>query len=418
MRIREALRVGGRPTSPRAAVAIAASGVAILLACSLPPPSRLLSRPDPGDVEVYFNYAERTFDGQVPYRDFYLEYPPGALPVLLAAGPADRGYDDRFRILMLAVGVATVILLARALFLAGANAAELAAGVLLLATLPLTLNPGLVFERYDLWPAALVLLAVIALLRGSRMLGLAALGVGAAAKVYPLALVPIVLLSRRGRTHVVRDLAVVAAAGLALVLPFALIAPRGIGHVGKLLVERPLHVESLGASVLLAAHRLGLYEPTIYFSIGQSWDLAGPAASAVAAIGSLAQVVALVAVWFFFARGPRGPRELLLAVAAAVVAVVTFGKIFSPQFLVWVVAAVPLALGRVMPFVLALTVTAILLTHYVYEYGYYELLDAERVSWVMVARNLAMVALFLSLVYELAARGRASPTLSNAGRGR
>jgi hypothetical protein len=418
MRIREALRAGGRSTSRRAAVAITASGVAILLACSLPPPSRLLSRPDPGDVEVYFNYAQRTFDGQVPYRDFYLEYPPGALPVLLAAGPADRGYDDRFRILMLAVGVATVILLARALFLAGANAAELAAGVLLLATLPLTLNPGLVFERYDLWPAALVLLAVIALLRGSRMLGLAALGVGAAAKVYPLALVPIVLLSRRGRTHMVRDLAVVAAAGLALVLPFALIAPRGIGHVGKLLVERPLHVESLGASVLLAAHRLGLYEPTIYFSIGQSWDLAGPAASAVAAIGSLAQVVALVAVWFFFARGPRGPRELLLASAAAVVAVVTFGKIFSPQFLVWVVAAVPLALGRVMPFVLATTVTAILLTHYVYEYGYYELLDAGRVSWVMVARNLAMVALFLSLVYELAARGRASPTPSNAGRDR
>jgi len=93
------------------------------------------------------------------------------------------------------------------------------------------------------------------------------------------------------------QLAIVAATGLALALPFALVAPRGVGHVGWLLVGRPLHIESLGGSILLAAHRLGVYEPTIYISVGASWDLAGPAARAVAIVGSLAEGAALIAVW-------------------------------------------------------------------------------------------------------------------------
>jgi hypothetical protein len=408
-----------RSTSPRVAALIAAAGVAVLLACSLAPPSRLLSRGDHGDITHYFGYAQRTFDGQVPYRDFVLEYPPGALPVLLAAGPADGGYYDRFRLLMLALGAAAVLLVVGALFLVGAAPAAIASGVVVLATLPLTLGPGLVLERYDLWPAVLVLLALVALLRGRRALGLASLGVGAVAKLYPLAVVPVALLARRGGGHLRRDLSVVAVAALVLVLPFALVAPRGLGHVGKLLVRRPLHVESLGGSLLLAAHRLGAYDPTIYLSFGGSWDLAGPAARAVAVLSSLAGAAALVAVWLLYARGPRGPRELLLATAASVVGFVAFGKVLSPQYLVWVAAAVPLALGRTRPFALAATVAAALVTRYVNDYGYDDLLQAGRVSWVMLARNLILVALFCSLVLELA-RGRepaAIPAAAGTPRG-
>ena len=394
-------------TSPRAAAAIAAAGVAVLLACSLAPPSRVFSLPDHGDIRHYFVYAQRTFDGQVPYRDFTLEYPPGALPVLLAAGPADHGYFDRFRALMLALDAGAIVLLVVALSRAAAHARDLAAGVLVLGTLPLTLPPDLVTQRFDLWPAFLVLLALVGLLYGCRTLGLAALSLGAVAKLYPLALVPLALLTRRGREHVRRDVAVVAGVALALVLPFALVAPRGVGHVGWLLVRRPLHVESLGGSILLVAHRLGVYKPTIYLSFAGSWDLAGPAAKAVAVVGSLAEAAALVGVWFLFARGPRGPRQLLLAFAAVVVGFVTFGKVLSPQYLVWVAAAAPLALGRVRLFALAATVAAALLTRYIYVDGYDDLLRAGGVSWVMLARNLVLVALFCSLAVELAVSGRA-----------
>ncbi len=398
-----------RRSSGRVAAAIALAAVIVLGVCALAPPAQILSRQNRGDITEYFHYTQRTFDGQIPYRDFVLEYPPGALPVILAAGPADSGYFNRFRLLMLALGAVALGLLVTAMFLAGASPFELTSGALLLATLPLTLEEGLVFERYDLWPTVLVLLAAVALLRARRTLGLASLGLGAAAKLYPLALVPVAVLSRRGRTHVRRDLIVVTVAGLALALPFALLAPRGLGHVGWLLVRRPLHVESLGGSVLLAAHRLGAYDPTIYLSIGQSWDLAGPAARVVAVIGSLVQAAALILVWVLFARGPRGPRELLLAFSAVVVGFVAFGKILSPQYLIWVAATVPLALGRVRPFALALALGAILLTRYVYVYGYNDLLQAGRVSWVLLARNGLLVALFCVLTAELATRARSSP---------
>lgn len=396
-----------RSTSPRTAAAIAAVGMTVLVASALLPPQHILSRPDRGDMEEYFDYAQRSLDGQVPYRDYTIEYPPGALPALLAPGPADRGYYDRFRLLMLALGAAAIGLLVTALFSAGADAAELAAGVLVPATLPFTLNPGLVFERYDFWPAFLVLLALVALLRGRRKLGLAALGVGVAAKLYPIAVVPLAILARRGRGHMRRDLAVVTTAALAIVLPFGIVAPRGIGHVGRLLVRRPLHVESLGGSILLVAHRLGAYDPTVYFSVGMSWDLAGSAAKVAALLGTLLEVAALVAVWFAFARGPRGSRDLLLAFAAAVVAFVAFGKVLSPQYMVWVAAAVPLALGRVRPFALGATLAAMLLTLYIYNKGYFDMLRGGRVSWMLLARNGILVALFCSLLLELALRGRA-----------
>jgi hypothetical protein len=378
--------------------------VAVLLATALLPPQRILSRPNLGDTREYLHYAQRTYDGQVPYRDFTLEYPPGALPVLLAAGPADRGYHNRFRLLMLGLGVASIVLLVLALFVAGADAADLAAGVLVPATLPLTLNPGLVFERFDLWPVFLMLLAVVALLRGRQLLSLVALSIGAVAKLFPLAFVPLALLARRGHAHLRRDVIIAAAVGLAFLLPFGAIAPRGLGHVGALLVRRPLQSESLGASILLVSHRLGFYTPTTYYSIGNSWDLAGPAAKVVAVVSSLAEAGALVAVWFFFARSRRGSRELLLAVAAVVVGFVAFGKVFSTQYMVWVAFAVPLALGRVRPFALTATLATALLTLYVYDWGDFDLLAGGRTSWIMLARNLILVALFCSLLLELAAR--------------
>jgi hypothetical protein len=71
-----------------------------------------------------------------------------------------------------------------------------------------------------------------------------------------------------------------------------------------------------------------------------------------------------------------------------------------------VAAAAPLAFGRVRPIAITATVGAALLTRYMYTDGYDELLQAGRVSWVMLARNVVLVALFCSLLLELAARRR------------
>ena len=404
-------------TSPRAAAVIACASAVVMLACALVPHWEPFSLADGGDIKRYYGYAKLTFEGEIPYHDFPVEYPPGFLPVILAAGPADQGYFDRFHVLTLALGVAALALLAVALFRAGASTVELAAAALVLATTPRTLSADLVFGRYDLWPAVLVLLAMAALL-GRRTLGLATLGLAGAAKVYPLVLVPLALSMRRGRARLRRDIAVLSAGVLALVVPFAVIAPRGVARVGWLLVRRDLHVESLGGSLLLVAEPLGVYQPTVFMShgIGNSWDLAGPAAQVVAVAGSLAGAAALATVWLVFARGPRGSRELLLAAAACVAGVVAFGKVLSPQYMVWVAAAVPLALGRVTRFVLPATVVAFLLTRAIYREGYFDMLAAGPWSFVLLARNILLVAIFAALVFELAERARAHASLGAPAR--
>src|SRR6266446_10221075 len=46
------------------------------------------------DTPVYQRYGNAIADGKVPYRDFDVEYPPGALPVFALPGLAERGRDQ------------------------------------------------------------------------------------------------------------------------------------------------------------------------------------------------------------------------------------------------------------------------------------------------------------------------------------
>ena len=43
------------------------------------------------DTPVYESYGDAVLDGEVPYRDFQLEYPPAALPVFVMPALAANG---------------------------------------------------------------------------------------------------------------------------------------------------------------------------------------------------------------------------------------------------------------------------------------------------------------------------------------
>jgi hypothetical protein len=76
------------------------------------------------DTPVYESYGSAIDSGQVPYRDFALEYPPGALPVfaLPALGGAHGDtFRRRFEFQMAFLGEAIVICLAIALVALGAG---------------------------------------------------------------------------------------------------------------------------------------------------------------------------------------------------------------------------------------------------------------------------------------------------------
>src|SRR5207244_10477672 len=47
------------------------------------------------DTPVYQQYGNAMANGEVPYRDFDVEYPPGALPAFALPGLAEEGHDQQ-----------------------------------------------------------------------------------------------------------------------------------------------------------------------------------------------------------------------------------------------------------------------------------------------------------------------------------
>ena len=362
------------------------------------------------DTPVYRGYGEAIADGKVPYRDFALEYPPGALPVFaLPALGAPADYDVLFEFLMLACGAAAVAFLAIALAALEPSRARLYAGVALAALSPLALG-SVILTRYDLWPAALCAAALAAFVSGRERLGFAALALAVAAKIYPLVLLPLALVyagRQRGGREAAIGLGVFAAVLTLLFGPFALVAPDGLVDSFERQAGRPLQIESLGSALLLAAHQVALYTPAVVSSHG-SQNLAGSLPDALATVQTVVQALAVAAVWIVFARGRGGREELVAASAAAVVAFVAFGKVLSPQFLIWLLPLVPLVAGRAGLAAGGLLAAALVLTQLWFPSRYWEMVALSPAGWLVLLRDVALVALFAVLV-SATRRGRAGP---------
>lgn len=339
------------------------------------------------DIPVYRDYASAVIHhGQVPYRDFALAYPPAALPVFLLPellGP----YETTFSLLMALCGVGIVFLVGS---LRRSALPFLAVSPLLIGTL--------VFLRFDFWPALLVAGAVVCLVRDRDRWGWALLGVAVAAKLWPLVLVPLALTWswRRGRDNA--ELAGVVSAAVCFV-PFAIVAPHGLWESLREQANRPLQIESLGGALAMTfAH------PRLDFSHG-SQNVAGY--GWLAALLVAATVVALLALWIAFARGTIGDARFIRYCAAVTCAVIAFGKVLSPQYVIWLLPLVPLVRGRRGYAATALLAVTFVLTQAYFPWHYWAYVYGAHRAGVVLARDLALVVLLVVLSFP--AWRRAAP---------
>ncbi len=366
------------------------------------------------DIPVYETYGNAIERGKVPYRDFRLEYPPGALPVFaLPALLSERGDQASFRRafegVMALCGVAATLLAALLLGALRVSRARVAAALGAVAIFPLLLG-NVVLTRFDLWPAALVLAALAALVWGRDRLGFGLLGGAVAAKLFPAVLVPLAfgaVWRRRGRREALVCLGILGAVVALAFLPFVVLAPDGLAYSLGRQLGRPLQIESLGAAVLLVGHHLLDLELEMRSGHG-SQNLAGTAPAFLAIVLSLAQLGILAWIWL---RRAASPEELLRWSAAALVAFVALGKVLSPQFLIWLAPLVPLVAGRRGLQASALLVLALVLTQLWFPYRYWDLalrFDGVAAA-VVLARDLVLVALLVVLVRDTGPAPARSP---------
>lgn len=387
----------------RAAVA----GAAVFLLVSALPRGGLASSEGFGDHHLYRSFAERITSGALPYRDFFVEYPPGALPVFLAPAVAGSHYPFAFKLLMALCGAGAVALMALTLVRLGAAGRRLWLLVAAAALVP-AFFATVAVNTYDLWPALLVVAAIWALVAGREGLSLAALGLATAAKLVPAILLPLLLAHvwrTRGPVVALRGLLAFCATGAAATIPFVLVAPGGVWFSLESQATRGLHADSLGASILFALDRLQLYDARTEVQNPGSLNVVGSPAGLVGALASLAVIAAALAVLRYYLRGPATPQRLATAAVATSAAPIAVGKVLSPQFLAWLVPLVPLVPGvlgvaAVALFWAALAATIVFFLRWLTPFD----LDAD--VWLLVVRNLLLVALLAVLVAAVRAGAR------------
>ena len=355
-----------------------------------------------GDTTELQRYGDAVMGGQVPYRDFHLEYPPGAVPffTIPSLGP-EHDYVTIFRLLAIAGVLLGLVLLALLLERLDAPLPWAYAALAFAAIAPALLG-AFSLRRFDMWPAALCVGALLLLVDRKPGWAFAVLAVAALVKTYPAALLPIALLfvDRRER---LRGLAVFCGVGLLVLVPFLAIA-----HVGLYLSyaqqwNRHLQLETLGSSVLLVLHR----SVRIAFDSG-SWSVFGGGADALAKLQTALQVVGVLGAAAVFARSRRTPLDLAAAATTTIAVAACVGKVLSPQFLLWVAPLVVLSRSRLAAGLLG---AAMLLTNLLFPDRYAGLIARHNGEiWLLVARNALLVGLIAAFFVAQAQR------MANVGR--
>ena len=357
-----------------------------------------------GDVGQYERYARLVLDGQIPYADFYVEYPPGAFAAwILPAVVTDGEYLRVFKLEMALVGLAALFAMAWILARLGADGRRAGIALAAAAISPLALGHTFL-NRFDPWPAVLVILALAALLAERNRLAGGLLSLGFAVKMYAAVAAPVtaVRIARvSGRRALVASIVV---AGLVGVVAFGLFLVLGFGGVGNTYytqAERHLQIETLGATPFLVGDELGLYEARGASLSPGSIDLAGLGPDVASVLTSVLQLALIMVVAVLYWRRPEHDERLVAAFAASVTAFAIFGKVLSPQFLVWLVFLVPLVHGRRGIAATGLLLAALGLTQLELQ-GYTGLTIESWAVWILLVRNLLLVTLFGVLVHAVA----------------
>ncbi len=402
------------------------------------------SPPVASDVKFYFPYAVRAVDaGQVPSRDFEVEYPPGSWPVmfwprLLGPEPGKlwpllaqlrpgqpvppellRAYEHYrvwFRRQMFLLDLVGLVLMAWALRRWAPEKAPLALAVY--AAGGLTLVP-ILYDRLDLGVWLLVLAGVVCWFMAwhrqqLRWLAASATwwGLGISYKLVPGVGVPalaIALWRLQPRWKI--RLGILALGAGAALAPFALWWPwtgwKAFGFLSYH-AQRGTQYESLWGN-LQAVLALGGLLPAQTQHVAKAVDVSSAWAQGLVMLSYLATLAALLASVWPVAKAPKQLVAKLAAGAACVslLWLVSLGKVLSPQFLIWAGPAAVMATVLILPpdqqtRWLMMVFLAWALTGAIFPWGYlYWGLHSWRLILLVALRNALLVALSLRLTWAL-----------------
>lgn len=309
------------------------------------------------DLQHYHTLSVFVRDGLVPYRDFQLEYPPLSLiPIVLPqwfSPDAPLGSVD-YALGFVAENWAIAVLLA--LGLLGIAPRRSLTSLCFYSLLVLLISPLLPW-RYDLFPTLLTLGSLLSAIAGFPLLCGISLGLGIAAKLYPVVLLPVFVLyclaRRQTRAAWTTALAAIGATIVSFA-PFWWLAGDRFTSFLTYHKDRGLQIESLYAGLVSLGHLLGLTEAQSEMNYGAQ-HLVSPLAEPLLLLQPFLFVTTMAIVyvlaWWRFRQEARDATEistpaLVAYCTAALLGFALTNKVFSPQYLIWLLPFLPLLPGR------------------------------------------------------------------------
>ncbi|MGA9925411.1 MAG: hypothetical protein WBQ29_18600 [Isosphaeraceae bacterium] len=307
----------------------------------------------PGDVgsvewshRYYYDYASEALAGKVPYRDFAFEYPVLSYPLFLVPRllVSDfEGYRYAFVAEMFLFDVAAIVLISRH---GGAGEGTgTVARRLDWYTLYCFLLAPLVIGRFELAPMVLAFAAAQWWFSGRAILGGITAGLGTLMKIFPGVVAAPALVweaSRLGTTRARGMKALLATLAAGVACWFLLGGRRVLESLGYH-AGRGLEIESLFGGALFLAGTISRSKTPWVFD-HNAYHLSSEWGARLAFLTFPVQATALLVVMWAFRRS--GMAEGVRFSAAAVLAFIVFGKVLSPQYLIWLFPFVAVLGGR------------------------------------------------------------------------
>jgi Glycosyltransferase family 87 len=397
-----------RPTGHRAnipaAIIVSVSLTALVLLVLLP--NLWYGLHDISDIPVYQAYSQRIAHGERPFTpSFEVEYPPLAIPFFRLPGHADdlAAYTHWFSIDMgiITMLAAAIAALTACRFWPRGGRAYVAA---VLFPVGVALIGAIIVNRYD--AAVALLIAIFLLCLSARWLTAAAfvLGMGFALKFTPAAMLPLVIILAGRPRRWVWPLVAFGAAAAAPFLPYLFSSPRGLWYVFQYHLERPLQIESVLGTPMLFGKLIGVSQAAWGYSHGSHTLVAKGAGLAANLSGALTVLAVAGIYWLVWRRRARlraVPPDQAIAVLALVLALMTFGKVLSPQYFIWTLPAWALVAAR--DRILAvLGGVVLLLTQVEFPAHYWQFLDMQPMPVAtVVTRNTLLVVFFAFAAWRL-----------------
>lgn len=194
--------------------------------------------------------------------------------------------------------------------------------------------------RFDIMPAALTLLALLCSAHKRWNWAFALLALSTLSKFYPIVLLPPFLLAQQlasqGPWHTRRrwsPLGVFILVSVVIIGISLLLSVEGTLAPFNYFGYRPVQVESLSASILWLANRIGLGSLSYAYTFG-SLNMSGPLAAVISLFASVFVVAGILyTYWLLW----RAKIDLATACLLTLLIVMLTSKVFSPQYLIWVI---------------------------------------------------------------------------------